>query len=542
MRRALCIAVFQQVHSSLDPVRQCEHDLNVVTDLLASPRFDFSITRAANPKREEMDALVWETLGDLGDDDHVVIYFSGHGRRNNRRKLQLCTTETDVDRLLVSSYPFASLVDLARESRVGSTLIILDCCFSGAAENTLILKGAGDVFDADDVEISDAKGLAVLCASGSVEPALALANSPGSAFTTAFVDACRTLATSHTGAISVASVYEKVKRAAIGTRPRLIGENPTFPLASGFRTTRARLTSSDSGIEFEPIGETGARLIGLFLGNSYRAWLVCLGRSAPPSAAEMVTPNVYALPNPDEVFRDRLADAMAAIKVEREMLERLAAHLGAEILLLYPITVPIYTIERFRGSDQRYILRIRTALQPSSYPVLVDERISLVWCADGSFVVQRAPQDYLAEAFGATGTRRMWNKLNAILFREDSFARNAKYVLVQLLTNAVLDWASVGRTLELQQAQIGTGGPEAQLLASIVHEARREMFMPDIGTFRVDSSDQTRRKQAGYVPSCDFCMDAKRIVVSHSTRLYNVPCWKCSAHVDQTWRAFQNVQ
>lgn len=101
------------------------------------------------------------TLGNATSEDVVILFFAGHGSHNNR----LIVHDTDETDLEGTSIPMSELADRFKESKAGTILCILDCCFSGGAparvmENSPIARASSNPF----LEISG-KGRVLLAAS-----------------------------------------------------------------------------------------------------------------------------------------------------------------------------------------------------------------------------------------------------------------------------------------------------------------------------------------------------------------------------------------
>lgn len=72
--------------------------------------------------------------------DTALIYFSGHGKLDDSFELHLCTKDTETPLLEATSISSDFIWDLLRKSSIARSVVILDCCYSGAAGR--IKKGA----------------------------------------------------------------------------------------------------------------------------------------------------------------------------------------------------------------------------------------------------------------------------------------------------------------------------------------------------------------------------------------------------------------
>jgi hypothetical protein len=94
-----------------------------------------------------------ELIGALDDfftnadrSDVLLLYFSGHGRLDHTNTLYLCTTDTHTDRLRATAVSSNRLNEMIEASVAARTVIILDCCHSGAFKGGDLaspLAGAG---------------------------------------------------------------------------------------------------------------------------------------------------------------------------------------------------------------------------------------------------------------------------------------------------------------------------------------------------------------------------------------------------------------
>lgn len=71
----------------------------------------------------------------LGAADTLVVYFAGHGLRDNSEKLYLALAPADADYPQIGTLPYLQLRDVIRRSgyRTRHRVTVLDCCFSGLA-------------------------------------------------------------------------------------------------------------------------------------------------------------------------------------------------------------------------------------------------------------------------------------------------------------------------------------------------------------------------------------------------------------------------
>lgn len=84
--------------------------------------------------RTSKEALVKvETILKRVDSDLVFIYFSGHGKKDFENDLCLLFNDTEEDALLATSLTFDFINKCRRYPSRKSVIIILDCCYSGAA-------------------------------------------------------------------------------------------------------------------------------------------------------------------------------------------------------------------------------------------------------------------------------------------------------------------------------------------------------------------------------------------------------------------------
>lgn len=98
-----------------------------------------------------------------GSDDVVLVYFSGHGKLDVNGGLSLVASDTQIDTLESTSVAMDDIFRYVRNSNSRQVILILDCCYSGAAGGVL---ARGDPREALAMAAKDQSGLFMITASG----------------------------------------------------------------------------------------------------------------------------------------------------------------------------------------------------------------------------------------------------------------------------------------------------------------------------------------------------------------------------------------
>jgi hypothetical protein len=141
------------------------NDVAALTRLLSDPeRGQFEVHNFLDKPNYEILPQIEQALSQAGVNDLFLIYYSGHGRLDRNGRLCLATADTRQGALLATSIPARQLGDFVEQSDCGQVVLVLDCCYSGAAG----LRG--------DVEselhvIEEARGFYILTATGDFQAA-----------------------------------------------------------------------------------------------------------------------------------------------------------------------------------------------------------------------------------------------------------------------------------------------------------------------------------------------------------------------------------
>jgi WD40 repeat protein len=169
-RLALVIASSQFNDPTYKPLGAPVEDVRELARVLQDPAVGgFQVQTLIDRPSHEVAPAVEAFLAETVRDDLVLLYFSGHGVRDQQdalRPLYLVTPNTSPRRLRTSSLPAALVNDCMANSRALRQVLVLDCCFSGAFAQGAVAKGDDDVRPQ-----FEGRGRVVLTASSKVQQA-----------------------------------------------------------------------------------------------------------------------------------------------------------------------------------------------------------------------------------------------------------------------------------------------------------------------------------------------------------------------------------
>jgi caspase domain-containing protein len=99
--------------------------------------------------------------------DTVLIYYSGHGKLDDGFNLYLCSSDSEVALLEATAVRIGFVHDLLKKCRAEKTVMLLDCCYSGAAGG---VRARGNVDDQLKLAVRGS-GTYLLTASDAIETA-----------------------------------------------------------------------------------------------------------------------------------------------------------------------------------------------------------------------------------------------------------------------------------------------------------------------------------------------------------------------------------
>jgi len=243
---ALLIGV-SEYSEGLRSISSATQDIEAMRRVLEHPdmgAFD-QVTVLSNPDKGSMERAVEDLFTNRQRDDLVLLYFSGHGLKDQTAEFCLSARDTERDQngeLRISTILAASKLNkYMNNSRSQRQMIILDCCFSGALVQGMPIKGELNI-----QEELGGKGRAILTSSSPIEYSFESEDKDLSIYTKYLVEGIETGAADQDGdqLISVNELHEyaseRVKEAAPAMTPKfylsLEGEDTIYlarsPLAA----------------------------------------------------------------------------------------------------------------------------------------------------------------------------------------------------------------------------------------------------------------------------------------------------------------------
>ena len=196
----------------LNELRCPENDVDALKELLISPDcglFDKKNTLVLkNAPSHEVLYKIETVLNDAGSEDLVLIYFSGHGKLNAVGRLCLATVNTKLRALGSTSIPAEQIKRFFDTASTRKRILILDCCYSGAAGAEFVKGGVDDQLQL----MSGGQGTFIMTASTAFQTALEKEGDSNGLFTKHLLEGIRSGEADRDGddLISVDDLYEYV--------------------------------------------------------------------------------------------------------------------------------------------------------------------------------------------------------------------------------------------------------------------------------------------------------------------------------------------
>jgi YVTN family beta-propeller protein len=166
-RSALLIATYRYEDATLRQLTAPARDAEALADTLRNPEIaDFDVTILVNEPYHIVLQAIGEFYNNRRRDDLTLLYFTGHGLKDDRGRLYLAMTNTIHDRLLFTGLSAQQIDEAIESCSSHQKILVLDCCYSGAFPPGHISKAGSQV---NTLEKFRGKGRVVLTASDSTQ-------------------------------------------------------------------------------------------------------------------------------------------------------------------------------------------------------------------------------------------------------------------------------------------------------------------------------------------------------------------------------------
>ncbi|MEH1841697.1 MAG: caspase family protein [Nostoc sp.] len=259
---ALLIGV-SEYEPGLTPLPASVKDMQAIAKVLQHLEMggfaEADIQKLENPDPQKMQEAIETLFSDRRKDDLAIVYFSGHGIKDESGKLYLATrlTRKNSQGQLIKStaVPASFIHNIMSESRSKRQVIILDCCFSGAFAEGWSAKDDGYV---DIRSQLGAEGRVALTSSTSTQYSFQQEGANLSTYTRYLVEGIETGAADldNDGAVSIDELHEyakkKVQEAAPAMQPEI------YAFKEGFKILLAKVPIGDPKLRYRKEVETYA--------------------------------------------------------------------------------------------------------------------------------------------------------------------------------------------------------------------------------------------------------------------------------------------
>ncbi|MDZ7964782.1 MAG: caspase family protein [Nostoc sp. DedSLP03] len=246
---ALLIGV-SEYEPGLNPLPAAVKDVEAMQQVLLHPEMggfiETDIMVLKNPQRQDMEEAIENLFAHRQKDDLLVLFFSGHGIKDDTGRLFLATRttrKTPRGDLIRSSAVAASVVhESMSRSRSKRQVVILDSCFSGAFAEGLSAKDDGTVNIREQL---GGEGRAVLTSSSSTQYSFEQQGSDLSIYTRYLIEGITTGAADldEDGVVSIDELHEYASRKVREIQPTMKPE--IYTSREGFKIRLTKVPQGD---------------------------------------------------------------------------------------------------------------------------------------------------------------------------------------------------------------------------------------------------------------------------------------------------------
>ncbi|MCY1139373.1 hypothetical protein OWR29_15340 [Actinoplanes sp. Pm04-4] len=228
-RRALALGCCTFKDESLADLRSPRRDVRDLREVLSDQHYSVRAEIDCSSRTAQREIEGFFQAASVTDDLNL-LYLSCHGVQDKQGRLYFAFTDTECDYLGSTAVSAEWVRECMQSSRSKSTVVLVDCCFSGAFIKGMSVRSTGPGVEALVQDLPRGSGVAVLTASGATEVSFEnRGDDRPSYFTAAVIDGISTGAAdlNSDGRITVDELYEYVHaRMSAGPspqRPRRLG-------------------------------------------------------------------------------------------------------------------------------------------------------------------------------------------------------------------------------------------------------------------------------------------------------------------------------
>jgi uncharacterized caspase-like protein len=168
-RSALIVAVSEYQDAGLRQLVAPAQDAEALARVLGDMAIGgFAVKTLLNQPSHQVNREIEAFFASGAKDDLLLLYFSGHGLKDEMGRLYFATTDTDRRLLRSTAVSAALLHDLMNDCNSRRQVLLLDCCYSGAFARGKTHHKAGQAVDIGEY-FGQGRGQFVLTASDAMQ-------------------------------------------------------------------------------------------------------------------------------------------------------------------------------------------------------------------------------------------------------------------------------------------------------------------------------------------------------------------------------------
>lgn len=262
MARAALLIGVSTYESGFNPLPSAVRDIQAIKQVLQNPQIggfnETDIRMLENPDPQRMREEIESLFADRHKDDLLLLYFSGHGVKDDSGSFYLTNFRTRKNRLNSTAISSDEIHRLMEASRSKYQVVILDCCFSGAFATGMTAKADG-VNVSEQLNQLGGQGRAVLTSSSAVEYSFEQKERDLSVYTHYLVEGIATGAADIgcDGMIAIDELHKYVSDKVCEAHPAM---NPgIYAAREGYNIVLAKAPIGDPKLEYRRVVERLAR-------------------------------------------------------------------------------------------------------------------------------------------------------------------------------------------------------------------------------------------------------------------------------------------